>query len=34
VAEITVSAVADLKLVVGDRLWTTLKASEIEIYPA
>jgi molybdate transport system ATP-binding protein len=34
VAEITVSAVADLKLVLGDRLWTTLKASEIEIYPA
>lgn len=34
VAEITIGAVADLGLVIGDRLWATLKASEIEIYPA
>lgn len=34
VAEITAAAVGDLRLVIGDRLWATLKASEIDVYPA
>ncbi|GAB3915404.1 hypothetical protein GCM10027613_11180 [Microlunatus endophyticus] len=33
VAEVTPAAVADLGLTIGDRLWATVKASEIEVYP-
>jgi molybdate transport system ATP-binding protein len=33
VAEVTPAAVADLGLAIGDRLWATVKASEIEVYP-
>ena len=34
VAEITAAAVADLGLHPGDELWATVKASEIDVYPA
>ena len=34
VAEITAAAVADLGLHPGDQLWATVKASEIDVYPA
>lgn len=33
VAEVTSAAVGDLRLGIGDRLWATLKASEIDVYP-
>ncbi|SDS97149.1 ABC transporter ATP-binding protein [Microlunatus soli] len=34
IAEITAAAVADLDLIPGRRVWASLKASEIEVYPA
>jgi molybdate transport system ATP-binding protein len=34
VAEITTAAVSDLGLLEGERIWTSIKASEISVYPA
>ena len=34
VAEITPAAVADLRLQPGDEVWLTLKATELQVYPA
>jgi len=34
VAEVTVAAVADLRLAVGERVWTSVKATEVTAYPA
>ena len=34
VAEITTAAVTDLGLLEGERVWTSVKASEISVYPA
>lgn len=34
VAEVTVAAVADLRLAVGERVWTSVKATEVAAYPA
>jgi len=34
VAEVTTAAVADLGLVVGERIWISLKATEVSAYPA
>jgi molybdate transport system ATP-binding protein len=34
VAEITAAAVTDLGLLEGQRIWTSIKASEISVYPA
>jgi molybdate transport system ATP-binding protein len=33
-AEVTTTAVADLRLVVGQELWATVKATEVRAYPA
>ena len=33
VAEITPASVADLGILVGDRLWATVKATEVAVYP-
>ena len=33
-AEVTTTAVADLRLGVGQELWATVKATEISVYPA
>ncbi|HEY5249549.1 MAG TPA: ABC transporter ATP-binding protein [Dermatophilaceae bacterium] len=34
VAEVTTAAVAELRLVVGQELWATVKATEVHVYPA
>lgn len=34
VAEVTIAAVADLRLTVGQTLWATVKATEVHAYPA
>jgi len=34
VAEVTIAAVADLRLTVGQHLWATVKATEVHAYPA
>jgi molybdate transport system ATP-binding protein len=34
VAEITTAALGDLRLLEGERIWTSIKASEISVYPA
>jgi molybdate transport system ATP-binding protein len=33
-ADVTTAAVAELRLVQGQRLWVSLKATEISAYPA
>ncbi|MEO8519179.1 MAG: ABC transporter ATP-binding protein [Dermatophilaceae bacterium] len=33
-AEVTTTAVADLRLMVGQELWATVKATELRVYPA
>ena len=32
-ADVTPLAVAELRLAAGDRVWATVKATEVEVYP-
>ena len=34
VAEVTPAAVADLALTPGEQVWATIKATDIDVYPA
>ena len=34
VAEVTSAAIADMRLLEGERIWTSIKASEVSVYPA